>query len=74
MRNDKARYHELLIGLIAQGLFQVLEDNVIVKCIQDDVKVVQVSDVLKFSIRILLTVCKYILKNHFLSLLRTGNR
>lgn len=74
MRNDKARYHELLIGLIAQGLFQVLEDNVIVKCIQDDVKVVQVSDVLKFSIRILLTVCKCILKNHFLSLLRTGNR
>lgn len=41
VQQNKARYTELLAGLIAQGLFQILEDSVIIKCLQEEVNLIQ---------------------------------
>jgi len=38
---DTARYQELLLGLITQGLFQLLEDRVIIQCREADKQLVQ---------------------------------
>jgi len=38
---DTARYQELLLGLITQGLFQLLEDRVIIQCRPTDKQLVQ---------------------------------
>lgn len=38
---DTQRYMELLLGLITQGLFQLLEDRVIVQCRKSDKELVQ---------------------------------
>ena len=38
---DTARYQELLLGLITQGLFQLLEDRVIIQCRAADKQLVQ---------------------------------
>lgn len=34
--NDKAKYKELLVGLIAQGLYQLLEPAVVIRCRKQD--------------------------------------
>ncbi|XP_076466467.1 V-type proton ATPase subunit E 1-like [Babylonia areolata] len=39
--SDKARYRELLVGLIAQGLYQLLEPVVILRCREQDVDLVK---------------------------------
>nr|CAB3224680.1 V-type proton ATPase subunit E-like [Phallusia mammillata] len=41
IQHDKARYTELMSGLIAQGLFQILEDVVVVQCVKEDVDIVK---------------------------------
>jgi len=38
---DKTRYQELLLGLVTQGLFQLLEDRVVVQCRESDKELVQ---------------------------------
>jgi len=38
---DTGRYQELLLGLITQGLFQLLEDRVIIQCREADKQLVQ---------------------------------
>lgn len=40
LTRDVSQYKRMLEGLIAQGLFQMLEDNVIVRCRQKDEKLV----------------------------------
>ena len=42
VQQDKKRYKELISGLIAQGLFQILEDQVVITCLRDEVDLVQV--------------------------------
>lgn len=39
--SDKAKYQKLLEGLIAQGLFQLLESEVTLKCRQQDIDLVR---------------------------------
>ena len=44
---DRAKYGQMLKGLIAQGLYQMLEPKVIIRCRERDVSLVQVnSDIL----------------------------
>ncbi|XP_076800595.1 V-type proton ATPase subunit E-like isoform X2 [Clavelina lepadiformis] len=43
VQKDKGRYAELLSGLIAQGLFQILENYIIVKCLVNEVDLVQAA-------------------------------
>lgn len=38
---DKARYEQVLIGLITQGLFQLLESSVSIRCRQQDLAIVK---------------------------------
>lgn len=38
---DKAKYKRLLVGLIAQGLYQLLENEVTIKCRQQDLDLVR---------------------------------
>ena len=44
VQQNKGRYKELLSGLIAQGLFQILEDDVIIKCLPEEIELIQVSE------------------------------
>ena len=44
VQHNKGRYKELLSGLIAQGLFQILEDDVIIKCLPEEIELIQVSE------------------------------
>lgn len=46
---DPKRYQELLEGLIAQGLFQILEKDISLKCKRDDLPAVKVCDLFDFS-------------------------
>lgn len=39
--NDSARYKKLLEGLIIQSLFQMLEDNVVLRCRQQDAAMIK---------------------------------
>lgn len=39
--NNQARYAELLKGLITEGLFQLLEDKVVLRCRQQDVGLIE---------------------------------
>lgn len=41
VRKDQKRYHDLLEGLISQGLFQILESEVALQCKKDDLAVVK---------------------------------
>uniref|UniRef100_H2YGQ2 V-type proton ATPase subunit E n=1 Tax=Ciona savignyi TaxID=51511 RepID=H2YGQ2_CIOSA len=41
LHRNKTRYNALLQGLLCQGLFQLLEDNVIVQCLKEDVETVK---------------------------------
>ena len=40
---DRAKYGQMLKGLIAQGLYQMLEPKVIIRCRERDVSLVQVN-------------------------------
>jgi len=40
---DEVQYQELLLGLITQGLFQLLEDRVIVQCREEDRALVEAA-------------------------------
>ncbi|KAL8599144.1 hypothetical protein ACOMHN_007860 [Nucella lapillus] len=41
--SDKGRYKEILVGLISQGLYQLLEPVVILRCKEQDVDIVKES-------------------------------
>ena len=40
---DETRYQELLLGLMTQGLFQLLEDRVLVQCREEDKEIVEAA-------------------------------
>ena len=42
MANDVGKYQAMLQGLITQGLCQLLEPNVIIRCRQNDIQLVKV--------------------------------
>ncbi|XP_063970816.1 V-type proton ATPase subunit E-like [Lytechinus pictus] len=44
LTKNKAKYRQVLQGLITQGLFQLLEPNVVVRCKECDVSACKVSD------------------------------
>jgi len=46
---DPANYRKMLDGLITQGLYQMLEENVVIRCRQQDLQ--HVRDVLEHSIK-----------------------
>jgi len=50
IQQNKERYKELLSGLIAQGLFQILENDVIIKCLPEEVELIKVSTELVFQL------------------------
>ncbi|XP_078494834.1 V-type proton ATPase subunit E-like [Ciona intestinalis] len=41
IKRNQSQYNSLLLGLISQGLFQLLEDKVIVQCLKEDVQTVK---------------------------------
>jgi V-type H+-transporting ATPase subunit E len=40
---DREWYRKILEGLISQGLFQLTEDEVIIRCRKDDIELVKVG-------------------------------
>ena len=61
IQQDKARYKELLSGLIAQGLFQILEDEVIITCLPDEVDLIRVRMLMFYKLFALLYFCDSVL-------------
>jgi len=41
VHNDKDQYQSLMLGLLTQGLYQLLEDKVVIQCKESDVEMVE---------------------------------